>query len=125
MHSKLISRLRGTSWVIIALGLLVVGHLLLSAAETQIVRDRDEQLARIEASTNIVELKAHASGLVMIGNNASHISMVLLWIAMLTLLFFIVLAGMSLHWLGTLERTLNQKLPKPDDALKPAVTTAS
>jgi hypothetical protein len=111
MHSKFISRLRGASWTIIVLGVLVFGYLLLSVAATQIVSDRQGELARIEASTNLLELKAHASGLAMIGNNASHISMVLLWIAMLTLLFFVVLAGAILHWLSKLDRGINDKSP--------------
>ncbi len=111
MHSKFISRLRGASWAIIVLGVLVFGYLLLSAAATQIVSDRQGELAHIDASTNLVELKAHASGLALVGNNASHISMVLLWIAMLTLLFFVALAAASLHWLGKLERGIDEKSP--------------
>jgi hypothetical protein len=95
--------------MIIILGVLVFGYLLLSAGATQIVSDRQGELASIKAATNIAELKAHASGLAMVGNNASQISMVLLWIAMLALLFFAVLAGFSLHWLGRLERVMNEK----------------
>ena len=111
MHSKFISRLKCVSWTTIVLGVLVFGYLLLSAAATQIVSDRQGELASIEAATNILELKGHASALAMVGNNASHISMVLLWIAMLALLFFAVLAGFSLHWLSKLERDINEKSP--------------
>jgi len=109
-HSKLISRLRGASWAIIVLGVLACGFLLLSGAATQIVTDQQE-LARIKTVTNIAELKAQTSGLAIVGNTASHISMVLLWIAMLALLFFAILAGISLHWLGRLERVINEELP--------------
>jgi hypothetical protein len=111
MHSKLISRLRFTSWLIIILGLLVCGYLLLSAPATQIVTDRQAELVRIGTASSIAELKAHASGLVMVGSNASHISMVLLKIAILASLFFAVLAGFSLHWLGRLARVINEKSP--------------
>lgn len=98
MHSKFISRLRGASWAIIGLGILVFGYLLLSAAATQTASDQ-RVLARIEATTDLAELEAYASGLTMLANNASRISMVLLWLAMLTLLSFVVLAGASLRWL--------------------------
>jgi hypothetical protein len=111
MHSKFLSRLRGASWTTIVIGVLVCGYLFLSAASTQIVTDRQGELARIAAITNIAELKARASGLAMIGNNSSEISMGLLWIAMLASLFFAVLAGFSLHWLGRLERVINEKSP--------------
>ena len=109
MHSKLITRLRAASWAIIVLGVLVFGYLLLSAPATQVVSDRQGELASIEAMTNVVELKARASVLTMVGDNATHISMVLLWIAMLALLSFAVLAGFCLHWLGRLERAINEK----------------
>ena len=111
MHSKLISRLKTASRAIIVLGVLVFGYLLLSAASTQVVSDRKGELASIDASTNLAELKAHASALAMVANNSSHISMVLLWIAMLALLFFIGLAGISLHWLGKLERGIHEDPP--------------
>jgi hypothetical protein len=95
--------------MIIVLGVLVFGFILLSAAATQIVSDRQGELARIEATTSLADLKIHASGLAMVGNNASQTSMVLLWIAMLAALFFAILAGFILHWLGRLERVINEK----------------
>lgn len=111
MHSRFLSRLKRVSWTIIVFGILVFGYLLLSTARTKIVSDRQGELARIDASTNLAELKARASELAIVANSTGHTSMVLLWIAMLALLFFVGLLGLSLHWLSRLERGINEDSP--------------
>jgi hypothetical protein len=111
MASRLISRLKALGWVAIGLGILVSAYLLPSAAETKVVADRKGELALIAGTTNLAELKAHASGLVMVADNAGHISIVLIWVAVTTLLVLAVLAGVSIRWLGRLQRDINEKSP--------------
>jgi hypothetical protein len=110
-HSILITRLKALSRVTVALGVLVSGYLLLCASETRVVPDRQGALALIDATTNISELKARASALTMHGNNASHLSMVLIGIAVLALLLCSVLAAVSIRWLGRLHDIIYEKTP--------------
>ena len=109
MHSKLINRLAMTNRAILVLGLLLVFYLVLSVPATTVVSDRQGELARIEAATSVSELKAIASGLAMIGNNATRISQVLFGIVILTLLVFVVLSILNLVWLRTLRRLRDER----------------
>src|SRR5881296_1666531 len=104
MHSKLIKRLAMTNRAIFVLGLLLAFYLALSVPATTVVSDRQGELARIEAASSVSELKAIASGLAMIGNNATRISRVSFGIVILTLLVFVFLSILNLVWLRALKR---------------------
>lgn len=104
MHSKLLKRLAMTSRAVFAFGLLLAIYLVLSIPETAVVSDRQGELSRIEAASSVAELKAIASGLAMVGNNATRISQVLFGIVLLTLLLFAVLSVLNLIWLKRLKR---------------------
>jgi len=104
MDSEFIWRLKALNWITVGPGILVSGYLLLSAPATQVIINRREELARVEAITNITELKYYTSGLVMVANNTSQISMVLFWVAVLALMLLVVLAVISIHWLGRLSK---------------------
>jgi hypothetical protein len=108
MHSKLISRLLTTSWVILVASFCLGIYLALSAPATFIVTDRQAKLVEIEATTSIAELKAQASGLAMVGNNATQISRVLFGVAVWTFLVFTVLSVLNLVWLRRLRRATDE-----------------
>jgi hypothetical protein len=108
MHSKLISRIAMTSRVILVVSFCLAIYLAMSAPATFIVTDRQETLAKIEAATSITELKARASGLAMVGNNATEICRVLFGIAVWTLLVFTVLSILNLIWLRKLKRATDE-----------------
>src|SRR5437667_7049061 len=105
MRSKLISRLATTSRAIVGLAFGVGIYLALAAPATFIVSDRQEELSRIEAATTVAELKARASALAMVGNNATQASRVLFGIAIGTLLVFTLLALPIQAWLTLLSMT--------------------
>jgi len=108
MHSKLISRLVITSRITLLVSFCLAIYLALSAPATFIVPDRQGTLAEIEAATSIAELKARASGLAMVGNNATQICKVLFGVAVCTLLGFTVLSVLNLIWLGSLRKSTDE-----------------
>jgi len=108
MHSKLLSRLAMTSRAIVVVAFSVAVYLALGAPSTFIVSDRQAELSSIEAATTVAELKARASGLAMIGNNATQASRVLFSIAVATLLLFTVLSLLNLIWLRRLRRSIDE-----------------
>src|SRR6266496_5478389 len=109
MHSKLINRLATTNWAILVVGLLLAAYLVVSVPATAVVSDRQGELARIEAASGVSELKAIATGLAMIGNNATRISQVLFGIVILTLLVFVFLSILNLVWLRALKRLRDER----------------
>jgi len=109
MHSNLINWLAVTNRVIFALGLLLAFYLVLSVPATTVVSDRQGELARIEVASSVSELKAIASGLAMIGNNATRISQVLFGIVILTLVVFVFLSILNLVWLRALKRLRDER----------------
>ena len=108
MHSKLISRLATTSRTIVVLAFVVAIYLALSVPSTFIVSDRQAELSSIEAMTTVAELKARASGLTMVGDNATQASRVLFGIAAGTFILFTVLSLLNLIWLRRLRRVIDE-----------------
>jgi hypothetical protein len=111
MQSKLIKSLVMTNRVIFVLGFLLVVYLVFAVPQTKVVSDRQGELAQIDATSNLAELKAHASALAMVANNATHISAVLFGVVIVMLLFFVVLSILNLFLLRKLKSLSNQ----PDD----------
>ena len=103
MRLKLINRLAIVSRVIILLGFVLAVYLVLSVPFMQVVADRHTELGEIEAASSLPELKAHASALAVVGDNATHISRVLFGLVIVTLIFFMVLSALSLVWLKKLR----------------------
>jgi hypothetical protein len=115
MNSKLINRLAMSSQAALVVGLLLAIYLFLSVPATAVVSDREGELARIKAMTDLAELKAYTSGLAMVANNATHISAVLFGIVIIVLLLFVFLSFLDLVWLRKLTR-LCKETQGADDA---------
>jgi hypothetical protein len=108
MQSKLIARLVITSFIILLTSFCLAGYLALSAPATFIITDRQQTLAEIQATATIDALRTRASGLAMVGNNATQICKVLFGISVWTLLVFAVLSVFNLMWLHKLKRTTDK-----------------
>jgi len=97
-----------TSRIILLVSFCLAIYLAMSAPATFIVTDRQETLAEIQAATSIEALRARASGLAMVGNNATQICRVLFGVAVWTLLVFTVLSILNLIWLRRLRRSTDE-----------------
>lgn len=103
MQSKLLKRLVLSSQVVFILGTMLLLFLCLFAPRTSVVTDRQQELTKIDAMTDLATLKTHAELLAMSANSATNISTVLLISSIFTMGLFVVLNILNLIWLRRLQ----------------------
>lgn len=102
MHTTLINRLARSSQLVFILGAVLLAFLCVFSPETSVVTDRQGELTRIDAMTDLTTLKTHAELLAMQANTATNISKVLLGASIINMTLFVALSTLNLIWLRRL-----------------------